>query len=148
MAQDPDTKAVVPLKVLDGKMVSSPSRNTHRSQLGSDYSLFELETFFTRWAPDSESASARDGPSCSFAPGDSPDCVQESQPQRDSASPVLTVNERLRQETPSFSSAFHIRPSGSQGSRCHHICAVIVPCPLSTFTPGLGRICYSNIRNI
>lgn len=132
MAQDPDTKAVVPLKVLDSKMVSSPSRNTHRSQLGSDYSLFELETFFTRWAPESESVAARDGPSCSFAPGDSPDCVQdgvlivepESQPQQDSASPVLTINESLRQETPSFSSAFHIRPSGSQGSRCHHICAL------------------------
>ncbi|KAL6110005.1 uncharacterized protein ACO6RY_19178 [Pungitius sinensis] len=35
-----------------------------RSRNHSEYSLFELETFFTRWAPDSDSASPHSGPSC------------------------------------------------------------------------------------
>lgn len=114
VAQDPGTKAVVQLRLPDGKTASSPSRNIHRSQLGSDYSLFELETFFTRWAPDSES-----GPSCSFTTGDSTDCGQdgvmmvdlETQPLQDSTSSVLSIGQR-----PGFSSAVHIQPSGSQGS--------------------------------
>lgn len=126
MAQDPGTKAVLQLKLQESKTVSSPSRNIHRSQLGSDYSLFELETFFTRWAPDSESVAARDGPSCSFAAGDSPDCGQdgvlivesESQPQHGSTSSVPTINER-----PGFSTA-HARRLGPQGSRYHHICSL------------------------
>eukprot|EP00066_Takifugu_rubripes_P021514 XP_011610780.1 PREDICTED: hypermethylated in cancer 2 protein-like isoform X1 [Takifugu rubripes] len=117
VAQDPGTKAVVQLKLQESKTVSSPSGNTHRGQLGSDYSLFELETFFTRWAPDSESVAARDGPSCSFAAGDSPDCGQdgvliiesESQPQHGSTSSVLTINER-----PGFSSTAHVRRLGPQ----------------------------------
>ncbi|KAL1023699.1 hypothetical protein UPYG_G00044750 [Umbra pygmaea] len=35
--------------------------------MGSDYSLFELETFFTRWAPDTSSSGSPSGaPSCSY----------------------------------------------------------------------------------
>ncbi|KAM4603912.1 uncharacterized protein ACJ7VT_018560 [Polymixia lowei] len=37
----------------------------HSNPLTSEYSLFELETFFTRWAPDGDSVSPPGGPSCS-----------------------------------------------------------------------------------
>ncbi|KAM8878485.1 uncharacterized protein AB9W97_014304 [Spinachia spinachia] len=43
------------------------SRNPERSE----YSLFELETFFTRWAPDGNSVSPHSGPSCPFTTGNS-----------------------------------------------------------------------------
>ncbi|KAJ8000969.1 hypothetical protein DPEC_G00185910 [Dallia pectoralis] len=65
--------------------------------LGSEYSLFELETFFTRWAPDtSASTSPSGGPSCSYtdndAPETDPDClIVDPQPQPQNQLPLATV---------------------------------------------------------
>ncbi|XP_029951068.1 E3 SUMO-protein ligase EGR2-like [Salarias fasciatus] len=66
----------VQLRVVDTNSSSSPSqqhRPSSSNPLGSEYSLFELETFFTRWAPDGDPAAPR-GPSCSFSTHDSADC--------------------------------------------------------------------------
>lgn len=118
MAEDPASKTVVQLRLPDGQRASSPPRNIHRGQLGSDYSLFELETFFTRWAPDSESGAPRDGPSCSFTTGESSDCGQDDvlmvdgETQQDSTSSGLNIGQR-----PRFTSTAPVWPSGSQGSR-------------------------------
>lgn len=56
-----------------------PDTSTQQQQraLSSEYSLFELEAFFTRWAPDGDPALARAGPSCSFADGDSAESDQD-----------------------------------------------------------------------
>lgn len=126
VVQDPGSKTVVQLRLPDGKPASNPSRKTHCSQLGSDYSLFDLETFFTRWAPDSECAAPRNSPSCSFTAGDSTDCGQdgvmmvdpETLPLQDSTSSALSIGPR-----PAFPSIAHIRPAGSQGSGYRHISA-------------------------
>lgn len=127
VVQDPGSRTAVQLRLPDGKPASNPSRKIHCSQLGSDYSLFDLETFFTRWAPDSECAAPRNSPSCSFTAGDSADCGQdgvvmvdpETLPLQDSTSSALSIGPR-----PAFSSIAHIRPTGgSQGSGYRHICA-------------------------
>ncbi|KAK6324796.1 hypothetical protein J4Q44_G00041380 [Coregonus suidteri] len=59
---------------------------------GSEYSLFELETFFTRWAPDTSASTAPSGgPSCSYTDDTTdtdPDCLivdPEPHPQLPSA---------------------------------------------------------------
>ncbi|XP_041640911.1 zinc finger protein 853 isoform X2 [Cheilinus undulatus] len=52
-------------------------RSTARTSARSDFSLFDLESFFTRWAPDSEPASAPGGPSCSFTNHDSAQSEQD-----------------------------------------------------------------------
>lgn len=117
-AQDPATKTVAPLRLPGGKRASSPSRNPPGGHLGSDYSLFELETFFTRWAPDSEAVAPSDGPSCSFAAGRSTDGGRagvmavdpETPPLQDSALSALGIGQR-----PAFSSAAHVPPPGAQG---------------------------------
>lgn len=56
-----------------------PDTSTQQQQraLSSEYSLFELEAFFTRWAPDGDPALARAGPSCSFDAGDSAESDQD-----------------------------------------------------------------------
>lgn len=110
------------LRLPDTNTVPNSSRTSHRSQLSSDYSLLELETFFTRWAPNTDSVVVHSGPSCSFATGDSTDCDQdgalivenESQLPQSSASSVVRISERR-----SFSPAGLIQPSGSRGRRCH-----------------------------
>ncbi|XP_034146987.1 zinc finger protein 135-like [Esox lucius] len=81
------------------------------SALGSEYSLFELETFFTRWAPDtSVSESPSGGPSCSYTDDDTTetdqDCLivdpqPQPQPQLQLQLPLATV--RPTGETVPFS---------------------------------------------
>nr|XP_029529652.1 Krueppel-like factor luna isoform X1 [Oncorhynchus nerka] len=68
------------------------SKQRAANTLGSEYSMFELETFFTRWAPDtSTSTSPSGGPSCSYTDDTTdtdPDCLivdPEPQPQLPSA---------------------------------------------------------------
>ena len=75
------------------------SKQRAANTLSSEYSLFELETFFTRWAPDtSASTSPSGGPSCSYTDNTTdtdPDCLivdPEPQPQLPSA-PVRPTGE-------------------------------------------------------
>lgn len=64
MSQDPgSTQTDAPANPKTGRQRSSGSGAEH-----SEYSLFELETFFTRWAPDSDPAAARGGPPCPPCP--------------------------------------------------------------------------------
>ncbi|KAM3624352.1 uncharacterized protein V6R79_022345 [Siganus canaliculatus] len=81
-SQDPSSVVMVQLRVPDTNSPSSPSnRHQHKSSnikpLSSEYSLFELETFFTRWAPDGDSVSTLGGPSASFTADDSADSEQD-----------------------------------------------------------------------
>uniref|UniRef100_A0A8C9X189 Uncharacterized protein n=1 Tax=Sander lucioperca TaxID=283035 RepID=A0A8C9X189_SANLU len=116
--QEPSSVVAVQLRVPDTNTPANPKtqqqqRSSNTNPLGSEYSLFELETFFTRWAPDSDSAGS--GPSCPFttdapAESDQDDVIIEGQ---------------------SFSS-IQIQPSVSQGKRsspflgrrlmCHWFC--------------------------
>ncbi|XP_016890836.1 Krueppel-like factor 12 isoform X6 [Cynoglossus semilaevis] len=75
------------------------------STLSSDYSLFELETFFTRWAPDPDPGPAAGGASCTD------DADTECDP--DEVTIVETEPSTTRQRM-SLSSAAHIQPSLTQ----------------------------------
>ncbi|KAK2919584.1 hypothetical protein Q8A73_003955 [Channa argus] len=77
ISEDCNSVVAVRLKVPD---TNSPAnlnaqqqqRSTNKEiPLTSEYSLFELETFFTRWAPDNDSVLGAGGPSCSFTTDDS-----------------------------------------------------------------------------
>lgn len=124
-SEDPCSIMMVQLKVPDTNTPTSPNTRQQRASNhdphSSEYSLFELETFFTRWAPDGDSVTARSGPSCSFASGDSADSDQDRvmivetpqhvlQPAHGSASSVVRMSGgQIR------SSAAHIQESLSQG---------------------------------
>ncbi|XP_034404267.1 fez family zinc finger protein 2 [Cyclopterus lumpus] len=71
VSPDPGSTVAVQLRVPDTNTPASPKTQDQRRSDHSEYSLFELETFFTRWAPDSDPMSARSGPSCPFTIGDS-----------------------------------------------------------------------------
>ncbi|KAM7009592.1 uncharacterized protein LKV04_001549 [Tautogolabrus adspersus] len=70
MPQDPGGVVAVQLK-------DSERRTRTRTTTPSEFSLFDLETFFTRWAPDSDSMPAPGGPSCSFTKRDSAQSEQD-----------------------------------------------------------------------
>lgn len=122
-SQESSVVLAVQLRVPDTNTPASPNtqqqpqRSSNDNPLSSEYSLFELETFFTRWAPDSDSVSAPAGPLCSFTTEDSAECDQdgviivESEPQGSVSSAVSGGQ--------SFSSAsrVHVQPSTSQGRR-------------------------------
>ncbi|TMS23231.1 hypothetical protein E3U43_008537 [Larimichthys crocea] len=119
-SQESSVVLAVQLRVPDTNTPASPNtqqqpqRSSNDNPLSSEYSLFELETFFTRWAPDSDSVSAPAGPLCSFTTEDSAECDQdgviivESEPQGSVSSAVSGGQ--------SFSSAsrVHVQPSTSQ----------------------------------
>ncbi|XP_047434519.1 Krueppel-like factor 10 [Mugil cephalus] len=79
-----DTKSVVVVQPIpDTKAASSPTTQQQRQHkasnkrpLSSEYSLFDLETLFTQWAPSNESASVPTGP-CSFTTHDLKDSDQD-----------------------------------------------------------------------
>ncbi|XP_071378917.1 zinc finger protein 721-like [Centroberyx affinis] len=83
ITEDPCSIVSVQLRVPDTNTPANPSshqqqqRSSNGNPLSSEYSLFELETFFTRWAPDSDSVSPPGGPSCSFAADDSAEREQD-----------------------------------------------------------------------
>ncbi|XP_041822736.1 fez family zinc finger protein erm isoform X1 [Chelmon rostratus] len=111
-SQDPSSIVAVQLTVPDTNTPASPNaqqqqRCSNNNPLTSEYSLFELETFFTRWAPDNDSVSASSasgGPSCSFTTDDSAECDQdgviivetERQPQRVLQPPQASVSSAMR----------------------------------------------------
>lgn len=117
----------VQLRVPDTNTPASPNtqqqRASNHNALSSEYSLFELETFFTRWAPDGDSVSARGGPSCSFATGDSAECDQdgvvivETEPRPQHVLQPAQGSAVRLSEGHSFSSAVHIQESVSQGRK-------------------------------
>ncbi|KAM9363214.1 uncharacterized protein ABDE67_014264 [Symphorus nematophorus] len=125
---EPGSIVTVQLRVPDTNTPASPGAHQQRSSLSSEYSLFELETFFTRWAPDSDSASAPGGPSCSFPTDDSEECDQdgviivESEPQHVLPPPQSSASSAGRMgggqsfSSTSDRSRAHIQPSVSQGT--------------------------------
>lgn len=70
----------VQLKAPDTDSSSKPSSDQQQgggSALSSEYSLFELETFFTRWAPDTDPESAANGHMCPLTDEDSAEYEQD-----------------------------------------------------------------------
>ncbi|KAM4583892.1 uncharacterized protein PAE49_003684 [Odontesthes bonariensis] len=75
ISEDSSSVLAVQLKVPD---INTPAKSTmlnnktnSMSSLSSECSLFELETFFNRWAPDKDSLLASGDPSCCFTNDDS-----------------------------------------------------------------------------
>lgn len=133
-SQDPSSIVAVQLRVPDTNTPANSKtqqRSSNSNPLSSEYSLFELETFFTRWAPDNDSVSTPGGPSCSFTTDDSAECDQdgvivveaEPQPQHVLQPPQGSASSSVKMSGgQSFSSApersrVHIQPSVSQGKR-------------------------------
>ncbi|XP_008316029.1 zinc finger and BTB domain-containing protein 5-like isoform X2 [Cynoglossus semilaevis] len=95
------------------------------STLSSDYSLFELETFFTRWAPDPDPGPAAGGASCTD------DADTECDP--DEVTIVETEPSTTRQRM-SLSSAAHIQPSLTQGASVSATLSMQVPSSQRSWT--------------
>uniref|UniRef100_A0A3P8U3X0 C2H2-type domain-containing protein n=1 Tax=Amphiprion percula TaxID=161767 RepID=A0A3P8U3X0_AMPPE len=79
-SQDSSSIVEVQPKLLDTNTPSNPSTEQQQggsNALSSEYSLFELETFFTRWAPDTDPASAPKGQLCPFTDDDSTEYEQD-----------------------------------------------------------------------
>lgn len=64
--------------------------------LNSDFSLFELETFFTRWAPDNDSVSPSAGPSGYTADTDPDDVIIVTEPPPSTSSSVMVQEAESR----------------------------------------------------
>ncbi|XP_044041590.1 fez family zinc finger protein erm [Siniperca chuatsi] len=123
-SQGPSSVVSVQLRVPDTNTPANPNtqqqqRSSNNNPLSSEYSLFELETFFTRWAPDNDSVSAPGGPSCSFTTDDSAERDQdgviivetEPQPHHVLQPPQGSVSSAVR-----TSGGVHIQRSVSQGA--------------------------------
>ncbi|CAI5681603.1 unnamed protein product [Oreochromis niloticus] len=141
-AESEDSSIVaVQLREPDTNMPANPTEQQQRcsnNPTSSDYSLFELETFFTRWAPDSDPVSAPGGPSCAFIPNKSTEHDQDRvviidtrrQPWQVLEPPQTSMSSALKPSgRQSFSSAG--RPSASQGSS--------VPTSLRMQDPGSSQ---------
>ncbi|XP_029989101.1 transcription factor Sp4 isoform X3 [Sphaeramia orbicularis] len=125
MSDDSSNAVTVQLRVSDTNAPTNPGTQQHKScnsnPLSSEYSLFELETFFTRWAPDSDSAPS--GPSCSFSTDESAECEQdeviilksETQIQHGLQPPASSTG-RTNVEQSSQSFRVHCQPTASQAS--------------------------------
>ncbi|XP_049428890.1 myoneurin [Epinephelus fuscoguttatus] len=124
---DPSSVVAVQLRLPDTNTPANPKtqqqqRSSTNNPLNSEYSLFELETFFNRWAPDNESVSARGGPSCPFTTDDSAECDQdgviivetEAQPQPVLQAPQGSVSSAVRMSGGQSCSSIQIQPSVSQ----------------------------------
>ncbi|KAL3966433.1 KRAB domain-containing zinc finger protein [Sarotherodon galilaeus] len=140
-SEDISSIVAVQLREPDTNMPANPTGQQQRcsnNPTSSDYSLFELETFFTRWAPDSDPVSAPGGPSCAFVPNKSTECDQDRvviidtrrQPWQVLEPPQTSTSSALKPSGgQSFSSAG--RPSASQGSS--------VPTSLRMQDPGSSQ---------
>nr|XP_019939593.1 PREDICTED: transcription factor Sp2-like [Paralichthys olivaceus] len=124
ISEDSSSKVAVKLRVPDTKTSANPNtqppaaqRSSNSTTLSSEYSLFELETFFTHWAPDNDSVSAPGGPSCSFSIDDSaefdPDGVTivEAEP---SVSSAVRISGGQSLSSAAGCSTVHIQPPVSQ----------------------------------
>ncbi|XP_074541739.1 uncharacterized protein LOC141802154 isoform X2 [Halichoeres trimaculatus] len=72
----PESPSVMLVQPMASDAPTDPGQRS-RNPPSSEYSLFDLETFFTRWAPDSGSVSTLGGPACSFTNEDSAECEQD-----------------------------------------------------------------------
>ncbi|XP_062243203.1 early growth response protein 1 isoform X1 [Platichthys flesus] len=124
ISEDSSSKVAVHQRVPDTKTSANPNAQppaAHRSSnslsLSSEYSLFEIETFFTRWAPDHDSVSTPSGPSCSFSIDDSVEfdiegvTIVEAEP---SVSPAVRISGGQSLSPAAGCSTVHIQPPGSQ----------------------------------
>ncbi|XP_068583879.1 uncharacterized protein si:ch211-89o9.6 [Cebidichthys violaceus] len=127
VSQDPSSTVAVQLRVPDTNTPANPKtqeqqRSSNSNPDNSEYSLFELETFFTRWAPDSDSMPARSGPSCPFTTDDSAECdldgviivETETQPQSVLQPPQVSVSPAVRMSRGQSYSSGLIQPTVSQ----------------------------------
>ncbi|XP_054460120.1 zinc finger and BTB domain-containing protein 38 [Anoplopoma fimbria] len=127
ISQDHSTTVAVQLRVSDTNTPANPKtqeqkRSSTSNPDNSEYSLFELETFFTRWAPDSDSIPARSGPSCSFTTDDPAECdldgviivKTEPQPQSMLQPPQGSVPTAVRMSRGQSFSSVPIQPTVSQ----------------------------------
>lgn len=125
-SEDISSIVAVQMRVPDTNMSANPTKQQQRcsnNPTSCDYSLFELETFFTRWAPDSDPVSAPGGSSCAFVPNKSTERDQDRvviidprrQPWQVLDPPQTSTSSALKPSGgQSFSSAG--RPSASQGN--------------------------------
>ncbi|XP_006808752.1 transcriptional regulator CRZ2 isoform X1 [Neolamprologus brichardi] len=126
-SEDISSIAAVQLRVPDTNMPANPTKQQQQQRCSNnptscDYSLFELETFFTRWAPDSDPVSAPGGSSCAFVPNKSTERDQDRvvivdtrrQPWQVLDPPQTSTSSTSSSGGQSFSSAG--RPSASQGT--------------------------------
>ncbi|XP_068607079.1 zinc finger protein 271-like [Brachionichthys hirsutus] len=129
-SQESNSIVAVQLRVPDTITPAGPKtqkqRTCSRSSLSAEYSLFELETFFTRWAPDI----APSGPSCSLTACDSAETDQdgviiidtETQPEhglqlsQTSGSSAMKMSGGQSFFSASDSSRVHIAPQGTSAS--------------------------------
>ncbi|KAM9314150.1 uncharacterized protein KZ484_023979 [Pholidichthys leucotaenia] len=115
-------------RVLDAS--SSQQKSTSTNPLSSEHSLLELETFFTRWAPGSDSASAPGVPSFGSAECDQDEVITiEPQPR---SGPVL------QPPNPSVLSAARLRGGQTFSSTAGHSASqgVSVSASLRTQVPS------------
>ncbi|XP_042340816.1 transcription factor Sp2 [Plectropomus leopardus] len=123
---DPSSFVAVQLRVPDTNTPANPKTQPQQrpsnNPLSSEYSLFELETFFNRWAPDNESVSAHGGPPCPFTTDDSAEGDQDGViivESETKAQPVLqapqgSVSSAGRRSGGQSFSSVQIQPSASQ----------------------------------
>nr|XP_024658462.1 zinc finger protein with KRAB and SCAN domains 1-like [Maylandia zebra] len=112
-AESEDISSIVAaqLRVPDTNMPANPTKQQRYSNnpTSCDYSLFELETFFTRWAPDSDPVSAPGGSSCAFVPNKSTERDQDR---------VVIIDTRRQPwqvlDPPQTSTSSALKPSGGQ----------------------------------
>lgn len=117
-AESEDISSIVAaqLRVPDTNMPANPTKQQQQQQqrcsnnpTSCDYSLFELETFFTRWAPDSDPVSAPGGSSCAFVPNKSTERDQDR---------VVIIDTRRQPwqvlDPPQTSTSSALKPSGGQ----------------------------------
>lgn len=158
-SQDPSSIVAVQLRVPDTNTPANPKtqqRSSNNNPLSSEYSLFELETFFTRWAPDNDSVLTPSGPSCSFTADDSEECDQdgviiveaEPQPQHVLQPPQGSVSSAVKMSGgQSFPSApersrVHIQSPVSQGKRSPSLCrGFMCHCCITLWQQGSTLTC-------
>uniref|UniRef100_A0A3P8QI31 C2H2-type domain-containing protein n=2 Tax=Astatotilapia calliptera TaxID=8154 RepID=A0A3P8QI31_ASTCA len=115
-AESEDISSIVAaqLRVPDTNMPANPTKQQQQQRCSNnptscDYSLFELETFFTRWAPDSDPVSAPGGSSCAFVPNKSTERDQDR---------VVIIDTRRQPwqvlDPPQTSTSSALKPSGGQ----------------------------------
>lgn len=121
ISEESSSIVAVQLRLPDTNTPASPNsqqhqqqqqqRSTKSNQHSSEYSLFELETFFTRWAPDNDSAVTPAATSCSYTSDDSAECDQNG---------VIIVDTQLQAQhvlqSPQGSSSSTLR-NGAQSSQ-------------------------------
>ncbi|XP_059191083.1 transcription factor Sp8 [Centropristis striata] len=130
VSKESSSIATVQLRAPDNNTAANPrtQRSSNNSLHTSEYSLFELETFFNHWAPDNSSVLANSGPSCHLTTDDSADCDQnrviivdaEPQPQPGLQSSQGSVSSAVRMSGGQSFSSVHIQPAMSQALSTSH----------------------------